>query len=104
MYENHLTVNEGGAFFVVQDIEKVGSEKFRLHLIFVGNVSIDKPKDAGFITVTVLDDQHALIDNTDFAASGFSWHGIVWRGASPKIKGKKTYSNLPDAKLDTESR
>jgi hypothetical protein len=95
-YENYLTLHDGWPF-VITEIKKLKPGQFALQLVSVENTPHDKPKDAGIITLTYLDNMHALLDSSNSAFPGLEYRGLLWKCAGPTIKEKS--ANLPDAKL-----
>lgn len=94
-YEKHLMISNTGFLFLVTNIEKTAANKFTLTLITRQYSSI---KYVGQITLTFLDGNHIVIDNTNCLINGWFDYMILWKSAGPTItvNNKKDFRELPD--------
>ena len=83
-YERHLIIDDDGSGFLVTKIEKIAANIFELSLIRSSPFWLTGKREAGSITITVLDNYYIIIDNTNLITWGSALHhGKMRRIASP---------------------
>jgi hypothetical protein len=98
-YANYMILFDAGLFFLVKEIRKITEGKYNFDLVLLVNVPLYKPKNAGMVTVTLLDNTHMLIDTSSSLISSWKYPKMLWKCAGPLIKESITFPDLPDAEL-----
>lgn len=99
-YSNYLILSDDGLIFLVKEMKKTGEGKYKLDLVLLVNVPLYKPKNAGAVTLTLLDNRHMLIDTSSSLISSWGGKEMLWKCAGPQLmKEVVLFPDLPDAEL-----
>ncbi len=93
-YKNHLVIWDSALAFVITNIRKTATNSFVLSLVFAQEFT--GAVNAGQITITFLDDIHAVIDNTNCLVNLFNYM-VLWKSAGPTVtvNKKRNFLELP---------
>jgi len=81
-YEKHLLINDTGFQFIITNIEKVSTNKFKLLFVLVQSHEVDGIENSGYIIITFSDTVHAIIDNTNCSKMFFDYN-MLCKTAGP---------------------
>jgi len=73
-YEKHLLINDSGFKFIITNIEKISTNKFKLSFVSIQSHELDGNESNGYIIITFSDNVHAIIDNTNCSKMFFDYN------------------------------
>ena len=84
-YNKHLLINDSGFQFLITEIEKVSTNKFKLSVSSIQDFRIWGFEDEGYIIITFLDNTHITIDKTNFKMGLFDYKVVLLKTAGPVL-------------------
>jgi len=86
-YNKHLLIYDSGImYFLITEIEKVSTNKFKLSVSSMQNFRIWDFEDQGYIIITFLDNTHITIDGTNCKMGLFNYKVVLLKTAGPLVR------------------
>jgi len=84
-YEKHLLINESGMYFLITNIEKVSTNKFKISISSMQYFQTMGFKDEGYIIITFLDSTHITIEKTNPIMGFVNYKVVLLKTAGPVL-------------------
>jgi hypothetical protein len=85
-YNKHLLINDSGRlYFLITNIEKVSTNKFKLSVSSTQYFQTMGFEDEGYIIITFLDNTHITIDKTNFKMGLFNYKVVLLKTVGPDV-------------------